>query len=73
MISCIIVDDEPIARKGLADYVSKIPFLKLEGNFQDAISALEFLNGSEIQLMILDINMPEVSGIQLLKSLLKNP
>jgi DNA-binding LytR/AlgR family response regulator len=73
MISCIVIDDEPIARKGLSEYVRKIPFLALRESFSDSLSALEFLNEHEIDLMILDVNMPEVSGIQLLKSLKNRP
>jgi DNA-binding LytR/AlgR family response regulator len=73
MIKCIVVDDEPIARKGISDYVLKIPFLKLEGSFSDGLSAMEFLNKYPIDVLVLDINMPEFTGLQLLKSLIKKP
>ncbi|MBD0332560.1 MAG: response regulator transcription factor [Chitinophagaceae bacterium] len=73
MIKCIVVDDEPIARKGIIHYVEKVSFLQLTASFQDGFSALEYLQQSEVDLMILDINMPELSGLELIRSITKKP
>ena len=68
-ITCIIVDDEPFARRGLKRYAEKIPFLQVKHVLPDAVAAMEVLEQETIDLMILDINMPELTGLQLLKSL----
>ena len=73
MISCIVVDDEPISRKGISQYIEKIPFMQLAASFQDGFSALEFLEKNDVDLMILDINMPGLTGLQIIKSLVKKP
>jgi DNA-binding LytR/AlgR family response regulator len=72
-ISCIIIDDEPIARKGLQSYADRIPFLQVKHVLPDALAAMKFLSTEAIDLMILDINMPELTGLQLLKSLEQPP
>ena len=71
-ISTLIVDDEPIAQNILMTYLSKIPELELAGKCRNALEAFSMLNKSRIDLMLLDINMPEISGMDFLKSL-KNP
>jgi len=71
-LRCLIVDDEPMARKGLEEYVKDIPFLELAGTCENAMRAKDFLQQNEIDLMLLDINMPQITGIEFLKSL-KNP
>lgn len=71
-LRCLIVDDEPMARKGLEEYVKDIPFLKLAGTCESAMCAKEFLLQNKVDLMLLDINMPQVTGIEFLKSL-ENP
>jgi len=71
-IRCIIVDDEPLARQGLENYVKNIGFLNLEAFCENAILANEALNGNAIDLIFLDIHMPKISGLDFLKSL-KNP
>ncbi len=72
-IRSIIVDDEPLAREGLQNYVANISFIQLEGVCENAIQANELLKkGKTIDLMFLDIHMPKISGLDLLKSL-KNP
>ena len=71
-MKCLIVDDEPIARSILEKYVGKTPSLELAGSIDNALDVLTFLKEGEIDLMFLDINMPEFTGIDLLKSL-RNP
>lgn len=68
-IKCIIVEDEPLAAKVLADYISQVPFLKLQGKFKDAILATEFLHHTPTDLIFLDIHLPKLKGIAFLKTL----
>ena len=68
-IKCIIIDDEPLARKGLAEYVADIEFLELIAQCESAMSADKVLNETKIDLMFLDIRMPKMTGIQYLKAL----
>ncbi|WP_326984419.1 response regulator [Chryseobacterium sp. MYb264] len=69
---CLIVDDEPAAHYVLMNYIEKHPDLLLSGQCYHAIEALSFLRDQEIDLLFLDINMPELSGLEFLK-LLPNP
>ncbi|MCP9768650.1 DNA-binding response regulator [Lacihabitans sp. LS3-19] len=69
--SCIIVEDEPLARNLLTAYISKVPRLELKKAFSNALEALEYLRENTIDILFSDIQMPEVTGITLLK-LLKN-
>ena len=71
-INCLIVDDEPVARKGLAEYVSEVDFLNLVGQCENPLKASSFLNENTVDLIFLDIHMPKLSGIEFLKTL-KNP
>lgn len=70
-ISCLIVDDEPMAREILASFVAKIPQLELIKTCANAMDAFETINKNQIDLLFLDINMPEVSGLSLAKSIHK--
>ncbi|MBH2005625.1 MAG: response regulator transcription factor [Sphingobacteriia bacterium] len=72
-IKCIIIEDEPLAVKVLADYVAQVPFLQLEGSFKDALLATEWLRTNEVQLMFLDIHLPKLKGMAFLKTLVKQP
>src|ERR1700744_606679 len=72
-ITCIIVDDEPIARGILKTYVEQIPYLTLLASCEDAFEAMQVLNQKEIDLIILDINMPRLTGFEMLRSLKKYP
>jgi len=72
-IRCIIVDDEVLARKYLKDYITKIPFLDLVGDFNSPLKAYELLEKGEVDLMFLDIQMPEISGLDFLRSLNNTP
>lgn len=72
-IKCIIIEDEPLAVKILADYVTQVPFLQLEGSFKDAILATEWLRTNEVQLLFLDIHLPKLKGMAFLKTLTQKP
>ena len=67
----LIVDDEFLARKLLSEYVSKIDFLNLIDTCSDATQAMEVLNDNEVDIILLDIQMPEISGMEMLKLLNK--
>lgn len=71
-LNCLIVDDEPLARRGLEEYTSEVGFLNLVASCENAIKASEHLHEGHIDLMLLDIQMPKLSGIEFLKTL-KNP
>jgi two-component system, LytTR family, response regulator len=72
-INCIATDDEPLALDIIRAYCSKVPFLNLTATFSNAIDTLEYLRNNTVDLMFLDIQMEELSGIQLLNSLKNRP
>lgn len=72
-LKCLIVDDEPMARKGLEEYVRDLAVLEYAGSCENALKAKEFLQQTAVDLMLLDINMPHLTGIEFLKSLLNPP
>jgi two-component system LytT family response regulator len=72
-INCIIVDDEPIARDILRTYIAQVPYLNLVGECSDAFEAMQLLNRQPVELVILDINMPRLSGLDMLRTLKKYP
>jgi len=72
-INCIIVEDEPTARKLLEKYIADCPSLQLVKSCKNAFEASEVLNQAEIELIFLDINMPKLSGLAFYKSLTKRP
>jgi DNA-binding LytR/AlgR family response regulator len=72
-INCIIIDDEPLARKGIVEYVSEIDFLELKGEGENAVAATNLLNEEKIDLIFLDIQMPKLTGIEFLKTLPNPP
>lgn len=73
MIKCIAVDDEPLALTQLTDYISRVPFLELVASCQDAFEAMKVLSEEEVDLIFLDINMPDLSGLDLVRSLIVKP
>src|SRR3954465_7841195 len=73
MMKAIAVDDEPIALEVVRSHASKVPFLELKAVFTDAFQALEYLQKESIDLIFLDIKMPDISGIELFNSLRKKP
>ena len=72
MIKCIAIDDEPHALRQLAEYIEAVPYLSLEGSFESAFDACNFLHDNVIDLIFVDINMPDINGIDFVKSLSKN-
>lgn len=72
-IKCIITDDEPMARKGLRGYIEKIDFLTLVGECEDAIQLNTMLKTRQVDLIFLDIEMPEMTGLELLSNLTNPP
>lgn len=72
-MKCLIVEDEPLARNLLAEYVRKVPFLQLIDACSSPLTAIEVLRNNPVDLLFLDIQMPEITGITLLKILHKKP
>jgi DNA-binding LytR/AlgR family response regulator len=72
-ISCLIIEDEPLARNLLTEYVRKVPYLNLVKACSGALEAMEILRTTSVDLLFLDVQMPELTGISFLKSLQKKP
>lgn len=72
-IKCIAIDDEPMALEKLCSYISKIPFLELVAGFDSPLDAANLINSSEVDAMFIDINMPDVNGLEFVHSLDKPP
>lgn len=72
-IRCLVADDEPIARQIVVGYIEQIPHLELVGACKDAFEVMDILRKQEVDLLFLDINMPKLSGLSLLRSLTKRP
>ncbi len=66
--TCIIIEDEPLALEKTKDFVNKVPFLNLSATFDNALNGLDYLNKNKVDVLFLDINMDELSGIELLES-----
>ena len=73
MITCIAIDDEPLSLEIISDYVSKVSFLDLKGTFTDPFKATEVLKNEKIDLLFLDIEMPDLNGMQYVRSLKQQP
>jgi len=73
VLSAIAIDDEPLALEVVRSHSSKVPFLNLKAEFTDAFKAMEYLQHEQIDLLFLDIKMPDISGIDLLSCLSKKP
>ncbi|MGD1895214.1 MAG: LytR/AlgR family response regulator transcription factor [Cyclobacteriaceae bacterium] len=69
MINCIAIDDEPLALDLVEDFASKVPFLNLVATYNSGLDALDLLNDQQVDLLFLDIQMPDISGMQFIKSL----
>ncbi|HSF88877.1 MAG TPA: LytTR family DNA-binding domain-containing protein [Saprospiraceae bacterium] len=67
-LSCIIIEDEPLALEKTKDFVNKVPFLHLSETFDNALTGLAYLNNNKVDILFLDINMDELTGIELLES-----
>jgi two-component system, LytTR family, response regulator len=72
-LTCVIVDDEPLARQLLTEYVRKIPYLQLVEVCASPLAAMEVLRSQPVDLLFLDIQMPEITGLTLLKVLQQKP
>jgi DNA-binding LytR/AlgR family response regulator len=72
-VSCLIIDDEPLARKGLKEYINDVPFLELAGEFDEPMKATALLSEGKVQLLFLDIQMPKITGLHFFKSLIHAP
>lgn len=70
-ITCLIIDDEPLAQELIGRYVQNTPFLECVGICSSAIEALAFMNTNKVDLLFLDIQMPELTGLELSKSVSK--
>lgn len=72
MINCVIIDDEPLAREGLSNYVREVDFLQLTGTCQNPLELMKLLDEYPVDLIFLDIQMPKMNGIDFLK-IVQNP
>ncbi|MFF5382447.1 LytR/AlgR family response regulator transcription factor [Pedobacter suwonensis] len=72
-MTAIAIDDEPIALDIIKSHASKVPFITLQETFTDAFAAITYLQHNKVDLIFLDIKMPDISGIDFLKSLSKPP
>lgn len=72
-IDCIAIDDEPLALEIIQDYCSRIPFLDLKATFDNAVDSIEYIRNNSPDLIFLDIQMEELTGIQLLHTLKVKP
>jgi len=72
-IRCIVIEDEPLAVKVIADYISQVPFLDLQATFKDALLATDYLRGYTTDLIFLDIHLPKLKGMAFLKTLADPP
>ncbi|MBN2425752.1 MAG: response regulator transcription factor [Calditrichaceae bacterium] len=72
-IKCAIIDDEFLARQYLKDYISKVPFLELVGDFNSPLKVIDLLNTNNLDLLFLDIQMPDISGLEFIKTLDRQP
>jgi len=72
-MKCIIIDDEPLAREGIKQYIEEVSELSLIGSFKSAIEAGSFLQSEKVDLMFLDIQMPGITGTEFLKTLQSQP
>lgn len=68
-MNCIVVDDEPLAREEMMSLIEEISELKIIGNFSNALAAMDFLKSNQVDLIFLDIQMPEVTGIEFAQQL----
>ena len=73
MIRCIAIDDEPLAVKKIAGYIRKVPFLELVAECRSASEAMSIMDSTDVQLLFIDINMPDISGMEFVKSLTNKP
>lgn len=73
ILSCIIIEDEPLAMEKLEGFISKVPFLKLEASFDSSLEGLQYLKTKGADILFLDIQMEQLTGIQLLETIVRKP
>ena len=73
MLKCIAIDDEPLALRQLKSYIEKIPYLELTATCNNALEAQQFLAAQHVDLIFVDINMPDLSGVEFVRSLVDRP
>lgn len=73
MLKCIAIDDEPLALRQLKGYIEKIPYLELTATCNNALEAQQFLAAQHVDLIFVDINMPDLSGVEFVRSLVDRP
>ena len=73
MLKCIAIDDEPLALRQLTSFISKIPYLELAATFINALDAQQMLTGQRVDLIFVDINMPDLSGVDFVRGLIERP
>lgn len=71
-MNCIVVDDEPLAREEMQALIKEVSQIEVLGNFSNALSALDFLKANEVDLIFLDIEMPEVTGLEFIEQIAKD-
>ncbi|MGZ8540164.1 MAG: LytR/AlgR family response regulator transcription factor [Chitinophagaceae bacterium] len=72
-LKCVAIDDEPLALELIKNYAAKFPELELLQTFHDAISAVEFIRSITVDILFVDINMPDITGLDLVRSLAEKP
>lgn len=73
MIKCLIIDDNPMARLAIRNFIQEVDFLSLSGECEDAVQAMNWLQKEPIELLFLDVEMPQMTGLELLESLTHRP
>jgi len=73
MLTCIAIDDEPLALELLEDNISKVPYLQLQGAFSNPLEAMKYLQQQKVDLVFLDIQMPGITGLQFIQSIPQKP
>jgi len=72
-LRCLIVEDEPIGQEIIRSYIDRVDFLEVQGRFRNALEAFTWLQSNSVDLLFLDIKMPQMSGLELLRSLQEKP
>lgn len=73
MLKCLAIDDEPLALRQLASYIGKIPYLELVAATPNALEAQQLIHQQAVDLLFVDINMPDLNGLDLVRSLVRRP
>ncbi|MBC7614670.1 MAG: response regulator transcription factor [Pedobacter sp.] len=73
VLKCVAIDDEPLALALIKNYLERFPLLEMVKVFEDAISGAEYLNQHGVDLLFLDVNMPDINGVALARSLINRP